>query len=83
MERNVKDKICYFCERPSSDFFCSTACEQEYDKALNEKAIWNALDTLNDYIRHSLSTVPIVIRDEISEKLRSLGHQDRQGHASK
>jgi|TARA_R100001530_G_scaffold98641_3_gene68528 hypothetical protein len=77
------DNNCYFCERPSSKLFCSTGCEHEYDKALKEKAIWNAMDTLNDYIRHTLSTVPITIRDEISEKLRSLGHQDRQGDASK
>ena len=77
------DKICFFCDRPSSDLFCSTAFEQDYDKALNEKAIWNAMDTINDYIRHTLSTVPIVIRDEISQKLRSLGHQDGQGNASK
>jgi len=74
---------CIFCGRQSTNKFCTNSCEQEYDHSMKEKAIWNAMDTLNDYIRHTLSTVPITIKDEISEKLRSLGHQDRQGDASK
>ena len=74
--------FCQLCERPSLYRFCSSQCEIEFDQAMKEQSVLEALDVIQMYLRDTISVIPITSRNEISKKLRSLGCQDTNKHAN-
>ena len=74
--------FCQLCERPSLHRFCSSQCEIEFDQAMKEQSVLEALDVIQMYLRDTISVIPTDTRIRIAEKLTSLGHKDQSKHAN-